>query len=225
VSVTAVLPVPARFDERRDAVFTSVAGTSPLVRVVRALGDVGDVVVAVAGPLFDAVREALAGDQYSTVRVVAAESPGERVECVAAGLRGLVDGNDVVVHDIEWPIVGVGTLNRMVAALRDGAVAVMPTRPVTDSIKVIGADGVLTATLDRSQLRTAQYPRGFDADVLALLVKRNGSGTFDELEAALSAGTPLTLVEGDDEALSVELPRDTDYLAALIEGRQDLTGR
>jgi len=225
VSVTAVLPVPARFDERRDAVFTSVAGTSPLVRVVRALGDVGDVVVAVAGPLFDAVREALAGDQYSTVRVVAAESPGERVECVAAGLRGLVDGNDVVVHDIEWPIVGVGTLDRIVAALRDGAVAVMPTRPVTDSIKVIGADGVLTATLDRSQLRTAQYPRGFDADVLALLVKRNGSGTFDELEAALSAGTPLTLVEGDDEALSVELPRDTDYLAALIEGRQDLTGR
>lgn len=225
MSVTAVLPVPARFDERRDAVFTSVAGTSPLVRVVRALGDVGDVVVAVAGPLFDAVREALAGDQYSTVRVVAAESPGERVECVAAGLRGLVDGNDVVVHDIEWPIVGVGTLDRIVAALRDGAVAVMPTRPVTDSIKVIGADGVLTATLDRSQLRTAQYPRGFDADVLALLVKRNGSGTFDELEAALSAGTPLTLVEGDDEALSVELPRDTDYLAALIEGRQDLTGR
>jgi len=223
--VTAVLPVPARFDERRDAVFASVAGTSPLVRVVRALGDVGDVVVAVAGPLFDAVREALAGEQHSTVRVVAAQSPGERVQCVAAGLRGLVDGDDVVLHDIDWPMVGAGTLDRIVATLRDGAVAVMPAGPVTDSVKVIGADGLLTASLDRSQLRTVQYPRGFDVEVLALLVKRSRSGRFDELEEVLSAGTPLTLIDGDDEALSVELPCDTDYLAALIEGRQDLAGR
>ena len=235
MTVTAILPLPVGLAERRGAVFASVAGMSPLVRVVRALEKRCDVVVATAESLADAVRAALVGQGLSRVRVVVSASPGERAQCVAAGLAELADGDDfvvhdvvvhdVVVHDIEWPIVKAGTLDRIVAALRDGAVAVMPTCPVTDSVKVIGAGGVLTATLDRSQLRTVQYPRGFDADVLALLVKRSGSGTFDELEAVLSAGTPLTLIEGDDEALSVELPRDTDYLAALIESRQDLAGR
>jgi len=225
VTVRAILPVPVGFAERRDAVFTSVAGMSPLARVVGALEKRCDVVVAAAAPLFDAVREVLAGEQYSTVSVVVAEPPGERVQCLAAGLRGLAGGAGVVVHDIAWPLVGAATVDRIVATLRSGAVAVMPAGPVTDSVKVVSAEGVLAGTLDRSQLRTVQFPRGFDADVLAGLVNRSGSGSFDELEEVLSAGTPLTLIEGDDEALGVELPRDAHYLAALIDGRQNLSGQ
>ncbi|MCH9710757.1 MAG: 2-C-methyl-D-erythritol 4-phosphate cytidylyltransferase [Actinomycetia bacterium] len=223
--VRAILPVPVGFAERRDAVFTSVAGISPLARVVRALGSRCDVVVAVAGPLFDAVREVLGAEQYSMVRVVLAEPPGERAQCLAAGLQGLAGGAGAVVHDLAWPLVGAATVDRIVATLRSGAVAVMPAGAVTDSVKVVSAEGLLTGTLDRSQLRRVQFPRGFDADLLAGLVKRSESGPFDELEAVLSAGTPLTLIDCDEEALGVELPRDADYLAAVIEGRQDLSGQ
>ncbi len=225
MTVTAILPVPVGFAERRDAVFAPVAGTSPLVRIVLALETACDVVVVTAGILADSVREALAGQNFSRVHVVVAGSTGERAQCVAAGLLGLDHGAHVVLHDIEWPMVRAGTLDRIVAMLRAGAVAVLPSSRVTDSVKLIDAAGVLTATVDREQLRTVQYPRGFDADVLAVLVKQSGSDAFDELEALLSTGTPLTIIEGDDEALSVELPRDSDYLAALIENRQDLTGR
>lgn len=225
MAVTAILPVPIGFAGRRDAVFASVAGVSPLARVVRVLEQQCDVVVASAAPLAGAVREALAGQNFSRLPVVVSAPSGERVACLAAGLRGLAEGDEVVVHDIGWPIVGVGTLGHIIASLRSGAVAVMPASPVTDSVKAIDTGGLLTATLDRSQLRTVQYPRGFAADVLAKLVKRSGSDTFDELEAVLSTGTPLTFIEGDDEALSVDLPRDADYLAALITGRQNLPGR
>jgi len=225
VVVTAIVPVPARFAERREAVFASVAGLTPLVRVVLALAEAGDVVVAAAEPLADAVRETFVGKHFSAVRVVVSESPGERVQCVGAGLRALADGAHVVVHNIEWPMVGAGVLKRIVTTLDEGAVAVMPARPVTDSVKAVSPDGVVTGTLDRTRLRAVHYPRGFDAEVLALLVQRCESGSFDEFEAALSAGTPVTLIQGDDEALSVELPRDAGYLAALIEGRHDLTDR
>lgn len=224
MSVTAVVPVPSRFAGRRAAVFGPVAGQSPLIRVVQALAEVGDVVVAAAETLVADIREELSGQGFSAVRVVTADSPGDRGQCVAAGLRGLAAGSHVVVQDIQWPIVGAAVLNRVVTALREGAVAVMPARPVTDSVKAVDA-GVLTATLDRAQLRTVQYPRGFVTEVLAELVNRSESGSFDELEAVLAAGTTVTLVEGDDEALSVELPRDTDYLAAFIVGRRDLTDR
>ena len=116
-------------------------------------------------------------------------------------------------------MVGTDTLKQIVATLHDGSVAVLPVLPVTDSVKAVDARGVVTATEERSALRTVQYPRGFAADVLAMLVRQADSGSFDELEAALTAGTPLTLIDGDDEALSVELPRDADYLAAVIAGR------
>ncbi len=219
MTVTAVVPLPVGYAERRDAVFAPVAGLSALVRVVRALGEVGVVVVAAARPLAALAREALVGQRLSGVRVVEAEAPGDRVQCVAAGLRAVDTNGHVVVHDIEWPMVGTDTLKQIVATLHDGSVAVLPVLPVTDSVKAVDARGVVTATEERSALRTVQYPRGFAADVLAMLVRQADSGSFDELEAALTAGTPLTLIDGDDEALSVELPRDADYLAAVIAGR------
>ncbi|MCH9668638.1 MAG: 2-C-methyl-D-erythritol 4-phosphate cytidylyltransferase [Actinomycetia bacterium] len=225
MAVTAILPVPVGFAERRDAVFGSVAGMSPLVRIVRALETRCDVVIATTGALADDVREDLVGQGVSRVRVVVSELPGERAQCVAAGLRQIAGGGHVLVHDIQWPILGGDTLDRIVAALRGGAVAVMLASPVTDSVKAVAAGGWLTSTLDRSQLCTVQYPRGFEAEALALLVKQDGTGRFDELESVLAHGTPLTLIAGDTEAVSVELPRDADYLAALIEGRQDAAGR
>ena len=219
MTVTAVVPLPAGYAERRDAIFAPIAGLSPLLRVVRALGEAGDVVVAAAGPLVALAGEALVGQKFCGVRVVEAEAPGDRVQCVAAGLRAVDTDGHVVVHDIGWPMVGADTLKRIVATLLDGSVAVMPVLPVTDSVKAVDARGVVTATEERSLLRTVQYPRGFAADVLALLVRQAGSGSFDELEAALTAGIPLTVIDGDDEALSVELPRDAGYLAAVIAGR------
>ncbi|MGB3352364.1 MAG: 2-C-methyl-D-erythritol 4-phosphate cytidylyltransferase [Mycobacterium sp.] len=217
--MTAVVPLPVEYAERRDAVFVPVAGLSPLVRVVQALVEVGDVVVAASRPVAALAVEVLVGQDLSGVRVVEAEAPGDRARCVAAGLRAVDTNGHVVLHDIAWPMVGADTLKEIVARLQDGSVAVMPVLPVTDSVKAVDALGVVTATEERSLLRTVQYPRGFAADVLAMLVRPADTGSFDELEAALTAGIPLTLIDGDDEALSVELPGDADYLAAVIAGR------
>ena len=72
--------------------------------------------------------------------------------------------------------------------------------------------------MDRSPLRTVQFPRGFDAAVLERLLA-DGAADFDELGAALSVGTPLTLVEGDTDTMSFDLPADSAFLAAVIAGR------
>lgn len=181
--------------------------------------------VTVAEPLLDAVREAIVGQGFVAVRVQAADPPGDRLQCVAAGMQTVAGPGQVLVHDLEWPMVSTVVVERILTSIRAGAVAVMPARPVTDSIKAVDDTGVLAATLDRSALRVVQYPRGFDAEVLALLVNRSQTSMFDELEAALATGTHVTLVEGGDEAFRVELPRDTGYLVAFIESRQDLSGQ
>ncbi|MDZ4233712.1 MAG: 2-C-methyl-D-erythritol 4-phosphate cytidylyltransferase, partial [Dietzia sp.] len=144
MSVAAIVPVPARFAERPAAVLAAVAGLSPLERVVRSLAATADVVVAVAEQLREPVRQALAGQEFSGVRITAADPPGKRAQCVAAGLRELAGCPHVVVHDIEWPLVGAGVVDRIVATLHGGAVAVMPARPVTDSVKAVSSEGLVT---------------------------------------------------------------------------------
>jgi 2-C-methyl-D-erythritol 4-phosphate cytidylyltransferase len=222
VSVTAILPVPECFAERRDAVFAPVAGQSPLVRIVRTLTTVGDVVVGAAGSLAEQVDSLLAAQDFSSVRVVAAEAPGGRAQCIDAGLRELADRprHKVLLHDLAWPLIAPALVEQVVATLRGGAVAVFPICAVTDSIKAVDAGGAVTATVDRTPLRTVQYPRGFDADVLEQLMS-GAPAPFDELEAVLSGGAAVTLVEGDNETMSVELPGDAGYLAAIIESRRD----
>ncbi|ABM14907.1 MULTISPECIES: IspD/TarI family cytidylyltransferase [Mycolicibacterium] len=219
MTVTAILPVPESYVQRREAVFAPVAGESPLVRIVRALAAVGDVVVAAAQSLADEVRETLAAQALPAVRTVGARSPGARADCIAAGLAALGDGDGpVLLHDLTWPLIADATLDAVLSAVHGGADAVLPIRPVTDSVKAVDARGAVTATLDRSPLRTVQFPRGFDAAVLERLLA-DGAADFDELGAALSVGTPLTLVEGDTDTMSFDLPADSAFLAAVIAGR------
>jgi 2-C-methyl-D-erythritol 4-phosphate cytidylyltransferase len=217
--VTAILPVPESYAQHREAVFAPVAGESPLVRIVRALAAVGDVVVSAARPLADEVRETLAAQAFPAVRMVGTRSPGSRANCIAAGLAALGGGGGpVLLHDLTWPLIADTTLDAVLSAVRGGAQAVLPICPVTDSVKAVDARGAVTATLDRSPLRTVQFPRGFDRAVLALLVA-DGPAPFDELGAALSAGTPLTLLDGDSDTKSFDLPADSAFLAAVIAGR------
>ncbi len=216
--MTAILPLPEDGEQHRDAVFTPVCGKSPLLRIVGALTRTCDVVIAAAPRHSDVVREALAATEFSAVRVVAADTPGTRAQCIAAGLSAAADG-PVLLHDPAWPLIADMMLDAVVSAVRGGAAMALPIRPVTDSVKAVDAHGTVTATIDRSLLRTVQYPRGFDHAVLLRLLSTGEP--FDELSAALAADVALTLVDGDTDAMRFELPAEAAFLAALIEGRQD----
>lgn len=225
VTATAILPLPAALAERPEAVLTPVAGTSPLIRVVGALSDAASVVVAAAAALAVPVRELLAAEGFADVPVLSAEAPGGRAQCVAAALAAIGPGAPVLVHDIGWPLVDAATARRVLAVLRDGAAVVVPSRPVTDSIKTVDQHGVVTATLDRAELQVLQYPRGFQAGVLTPAVAAAQDGDAEELDAALRTGAGIELVDGDAGALGVELPRDTDFLTAVIEDRRSDSSR
>ncbi|MGE2733058.1 2-C-methyl-D-erythritol 4-phosphate cytidylyltransferase [Mycolicibacterium vaccae] len=211
--MTAIVPVPAEFTERRDAVLGPVAGQSPLTRIVESLHAVVPVVVAVAADLAGPVRDAL--NAGPGLRVVTAVGDGDRAACLSAGLAECPDGA-VLVHDLAWPVFETATCLRVIAALETGARVVVPTRAVTDSVKAVDEHGVVTATLDRSLLQSAQYPRGFDTATLAELVGAVDKQS-DELVAALRAGRAVTEVDGDDHAARFELPQAVGHLTAVIE--------
>jgi 2-C-methyl-D-erythritol 4-phosphate cytidylyltransferase len=218
VDLAAIVPLPAAYVDNAAAAFGPLAGEAPLARVVRTMR--GEAVVAVAEPLVGAVHESLAAHGLSAVGVAVAEDPGSRAQCLASGLHYLEDQpRHVLIHDIRRPLAPESVRDRVIAGLQAGGCVVMPVLAVTDSVKAVDASGSVTGTLDRSTLRAVQYPRGFTAGQLSQLLAGNAEDEFDELDAVLRTGAPITLVDGDADAFVVELPRDAAFVEAIIACR------
>jgi 2-C-methyl-D-erythritol 4-phosphate cytidylyltransferase len=216
----AIVPVPATVADNKSAAFAPLAGETALVRVVRAaLGGDASVVVAAAESLVESCQKQLAAQGLSSYRMVPADGPGTRADCLAAGLAH-TSARFVVVHDIRRPLVSSALQTRVVVALRAGNPIVMPALPLTDSVKAVDADASVTATLERSALQTVQYPRGFTTHVLSELLAHRVSDDFDELEEALARRVAITVVDGDPDAFVVELPGDTAFVEAIIASRR-----
>jgi 2-C-methyl-D-erythritol 4-phosphate cytidylyltransferase len=223
MDLAAIVPVPTTVADNKAAVFLPVAGEAPLVRAVRLMvggvAETGAVVVTSARMLLDDVRESLAAHGLSAVGVAAANGSGTRADCVAAGLAYLGDVRRVLVHDIRRPLTSSGLRDRVIGGLGGGSPVVMPAQPLTDSVKEVDAHGSVIGTLDRSTLRIVQYPRGFVTDQLSELLAWRTSDEFDELDEAIAAGVPITVVDGDPNAFVADLPRDASYVEAIVNCR------
>jgi 2-C-methyl-D-erythritol 4-phosphate cytidylyltransferase len=218
--LAAILPLPTALAGNPLAVLGPLAGEAPLVRVARGMS--GTAVVAAAAALAGLVREALAAQGLSAVEVITVEEPCSRAQCLAAGLQHFRDSpRHVLIHDIRRPLAPERLRDRVIDVLLAGSPIVMPTLSLTDSVKAVDENGSVTGTLDRSTLQTVQYPRGFRVDELSRLLARRTSEDFDELDEVLRSGTLITMVDGDADAFVIELPRDTDYVEAIIATRQD----
>jgi 2-C-methyl-D-erythritol 4-phosphate cytidylyltransferase len=217
MDLCAIVPLPAR---DAAAAFTPLAGASALARSVRAVQGPDLLDVVVATPLTEQARAELAAHGLAAAVVPAGQS---RRDCLAAGLAWLaqrpVPPSHVLLGDYRRPLAPARLRDRIAAALRDGAPAVAPALVVTDSVKLIDERGTIRATVDRSALRTLQYPRGFSVRVLTDLVAGADGDTVDEADLAMRAGMPITAVEGDPDAFVVELPRDAAYVEAILDCR------
>src|SRR5436189_289641 len=79
-----------------------------------------------------------------------------------AGLEALTERapDIVLVHDAARPFTSAALVSRAIAAAQTHGAAV-PALPVTDTVKLVDDDSIVTATLDRSHLRTVQTPQAF----------------------------------------------------------------
>lgn len=182
------------------------------VRRLRACPSVGPVVVAAPPGAVQEVEDLLA--PYG-VLVVAGGA--ERQDSVSAGLAALPPEVDLVlVHDAARALVPVDVVEAVVSALRDGALAVVPVLPVSDTVKRVGIAGEVLATVPRADLRCAQTPQGFRRDVLEAAHRCAAGSVTDDAGMVEAAGVPVQTVLGSPEAFKVTTPFDLLVAEAVL---------
>ncbi|MET7934815.1 2-C-methyl-D-erythritol 4-phosphate cytidylyltransferase [Streptomyces sp. NPDC005322] len=217
-----------------------LSGTPMLVHAVRAMAGSRSVslVVVVAPP--DGADEArrlldaypLSGTLSDTTDVVVVPGGETRQDSVRLGLAAVPEAvTTVLVHDAARPLVPVDTVDAVIAAVRDGAPAVVPALPLADTVKQVeprtgdraGEPEPVVGTPERALLRAVQTPQGFDRATLAAAHEKiapEGEGATDDAGMVERLGVEVVVVPGHEEAFKVTRPLDLVLAEAVLARRR-----
>ncbi len=145
-----------------------------------------------------------------------------RQESVRRGLAALpAEAATVLIHDGARCLVEPSLFDRCADAVAAGR-AVIAATPVTDTIKQVDGQGLITATPERSGLWAAQTPQGFAVERLRQAhAHAEGAGWSVTDDAALfeRLGWPVQVLEAPASNIKLTTPFDLTVAAALLSGR------
>ncbi len=122
-----------------------------------------------------------------------------RSESVRAGLAAVpAEATVICVHDAVRPFATGSVFAAVIEAVRTGADGAVPGVAVADTIKRVGADGTVVATLPRDELVAVQTPQAFRAVVLRAAHGR-GSDATDDAALVEACGGRVVVVAGDPD--------------------------
>jgi 2-C-methyl-D-erythritol 4-phosphate cytidylyltransferase/2-C-methyl-D-erythritol 2,4-cyclodiphosphate synthase len=130
----------------------------------------------------------------------------------------------VLVHDAARPFVSDALVSRAIAAAQTHGAAI-PALPVTDTVKLVDAQGIVTATLDRAHLRTVQTPQAFAFPALLDAHRRAAAAGREDFsdDAALAEWAGLKVSVFDGEKGNVKMTTADDFTRAEAELAASLT--
>jgi len=214
VSCTVIIPAAgsgSRLGYGIPKSLVPLRGTALVLHCVRAFVDCDQIIVAAPPTDIAQVRALLTSAQLPDVVVV----PGgdSRAESIAAALEHVSPTSEVVlVHDAARPFVSAELIQRVLVALADGADAVVPVVPVTDSLKQVNGTSVV-AHVDRSQFFGAQTPQGFQREVLLrgyshARAHDTLAQASDDVSLMTDIGVTVTTVAGDAANIKITTSHD-----------------
>lgn len=217
VAVVAAAGQGARLGAEVPKAYVELGGRTLLERSVATMSEVVDHVVVVVSPSMETrARGLLAGYEVQFVH-----GGAERADSIFAALKAIsLDDACVVVHDAARALTPAAMVSRVVDAVLCDAPAVVPVVPVADTVKRVSGE-IVEETLDRSTLRAAQTPQGFDLRMLRkanekYLAEKPAFVATDDASLMEWFGVPVVSVEGDPMAFKITTPLDLRLAESVV---------
>lgn len=179
---------------------------------------VDDVVVVLSQANWAQGEALLRQEPWTKVRALCLGGP-RRQDSVAAGLSQLPPGEWVVVHDAARPLVTPQLIDEGLRLAREHGAAVAAV-PLKDTIKIVGADGKIRATPDRSSLWAAQTPQIFQRDWLTQAHREAQGDATDDAALLEERGHAVVVYPGDPANIKLTTPEDRALAEVLLRRRQ-----
>ncbi|CAB5106922.1 MAG: 2-C-methyl-D-erythritol 2,4-cyclodiphosphate synthase [Actinobacteria bacterium] len=212
MSVTAIIAAAGsgeRFGAGFPKALIQLGNRTLLEHAVACLAPVVDQIVISAPAGFEAQISELLGEGVVIVTGGATRSASVR------NALAVTTGDYVLVHDAARALASSDLARRIVAALKDGEIAVIPAIAVVDTVKVINPDGYVASTPDRSSLVSVQTPQGFVATALRQAHAGSEDATDDAALIENGGGT-VKVIEGEARALKITTPADLNTALTFL---------
>jgi 2-C-methyl-D-erythritol 4-phosphate cytidylyltransferase len=156
--------------------------------------------------------------------VIGVDGGAARSDSVSRALAAAGEGDPVLVHDAARPLLSVALARSVIAALEldSGLDAAIAAAPVTDTIKRVDGERVVSETLERSSLWAVQTPQVFRRAALerALAVPDQVlQQATDDAWLVERAGGRVGVVRASEENFKVTTPLDLQIAELLLARR------
>ena len=167
-------------------------------------------------------RALLDADGPRTTPAVVVEGGARRQDSVRCGLAALDAACDIVViHDAARPFVNVETIAHSIRAAAETGAALVAT-PARDTLKRVGPNATVSATLSRQDVWLAQTPQTFQVDLIREAHRRaqeQGVTATDDAGLVERLGRPVRVVPGDALNFKITTRDDLILAEALLRTR------
>lgn len=191
------------------------------LEIFAACDDVDEIIVITRSDEIELCQNLIA--QYSVAKVKAVVAGGaERQHSVWNGLCHVSPGcNTVAVHDGARPLLLQDTLRQALKDINEFSAVVVGV-PVKDTIKVVGEQGIITSTPDRSTLWAVQTPQIFSKEILIQAYEKAWQTNLlatDDAALVEAIGVPVKMLKGSYENIKITTPEDLILAEAFINRR------
>ena len=144
----------------------------------------------------------------------------DRAESVRKGIRNTSKRTThFVIHDGARVKITPDEICRVLNVAFETGAATLGT-PVIDTIKVVGEEGDIVSTPDRSMLWAVQTPQVFERDLYLRAIKNavaSDLSVTDDCKLVEALGVPVRIVRGEYTNIKLTTPSDIVIAEALLK--------
>jgi 2-C-methyl-D-erythritol 4-phosphate cytidylyltransferase len=205
--------------------FLTLGGLPILVhslRVLEASDLIAEIILAVPEAEREfCLREIVTPHRFSKVKKIVAGG-AQRQDSVRHGLEAVdASAELILVHDAVRPFITQDMIKRVLEAAANHGASVVAI-PVPDTVKQVGADGLIECTVDRGRLWLAQTPQAFRLPLFLEAHRKavlDGIQGTDDTQLVERLGHRVAVVEGSGENIKITRPEDFIVGEAILAAR------